>query len=114
MHREGLFRVPGDQTTLRLAARRFRDKECSRIYLLDENDEEQMHPSPSSRDNVGGYDYFEGNEGDDGSVGGLDQCATLVVDDVDEVAQVCCCDGCIVLYLLCRRVLIFVVIAYVI
>mmetsp|Transcript_19160 Transcript_19160/g.32071 ORF Transcript_19160/g.32071 Transcript_19160/m.32071 type:complete len:490 (-) Transcript_19160:1637-3106(-) len=81
MQREGLFRVPGDQTALSLSARRFRDRECARIVLVE--DEEDEDEDPLARSLRGVSEEEEGY----GSTGGGDHCAFLIVDDVDEVAQ---------------------------
>lgn len=82
MQREGLFRVPGDQTALSLSARRFRDKECSRIVLVETEVDEEAEEDPLGT-SVRGVGQDEGR----GNADGGDRCAFLVVDDVDEVAQ---------------------------
>lgn len=99
MGREGLFRVPGDQNVLRLSSRRFRDAQCSGIVLLDpteqpqeEQEEEEEGPQSPSTAELSSSFSDEGGErvaGEEAGGRGRQQCGVLVVDDVDEVAQVC-------------------------
>ena len=75
--REGLFRVPGDQTILNLAPPRFRDKECSSIMFDDdENDlEAQLLCDEEQKTEDISEHLFR-------------QSAAVVIRDVDVVAQV--------------------------
>ena len=93
MHREGLFRVPGDQTVLQLCPRRFRgDHGCSKI-VLDGGESADSDSSLLSADDIGLHlptSCAERNEksggGDRG--GAVVESAVVVVSDVDVVAQV--------------------------
>lgn len=92
MQREGLFRVPGDQTVLTLCPRRFRDKRCAHILFVDTFREltlGDIHPTLST--SVSSPEDREEEGGGAGSGSGRGEGhtnATVVVDDVDAVAQV--------------------------
>ena len=101
LQREGLFRVPGDQTVLTLCPRRFRDKECTNILFVDafhELSEEDINPtvsSAASEEKEAATGYGTGGRGggrgaEAGAAGSERGTATVVVDDVDVVAQVPC------------------------